>query len=601
MLDDCKGDKLLEVLVVFSTAVLKKIVIPRYAKDKANGRHTIALRLATSPVLSNVAQTNLVPLAMAHRSSLDTLLRQKDERKKRCTQFDGLLEQKHHQLLDRSRTYTNAPPPFFTQSEAARIKQEVRANWMGGNSWWPHTLLYGDEINSGDAPLSKPFHEIWAVVAQGGNLSADSGTLGLIENLQRRVASQKSRLRKWREFQREMAQSDNSNHPANGTPRDNGRHVFHFQRHPKLKLGREGDENSVPRAPPEIPKYQGIVAEMQQALANVSKPKRAQPIEVPKPSEPEPQQRPEAPVNHLRTLSLSNRLQRNGSEPRFAPSTTADVPLSSLFSPPKPSTNGVGPTRKIFRASTQLQLHLGSAAHETMSRNPLPVRSPPDTETPVNSGPPSDDTTLVASSQNGDDVAENIVSSVLNGPETPGRDSTAKMSLTERTRLSIFRANSHTKPELMLLRESSREADSATSLIANGPSVADRRASLLERTQQSILAANQAPVNKRLSINFNSKANKRQSINTFPINQFETPGRPRLEPRRDATPTDKLFAEDAEYDSVFKSRPKIMLSPIPTPKEDPGDELPTMSEEPEADSDIDGDSWIRSSPLRGKG
>lgn len=338
---------------------------------------------------------------------------------------------------------------------------------------------------------------------------------------------------------------------------------------------------------------------MHQALANVSKPKKTQPIDAFQQTELEAQKQPEAPVSHLRELSLTTRLQRNGSDPRFAPTTTADVPLSSLFSPAKP-TNGVGPTRKIFRASTQLQLHLGTT-HEPITRNGPPIRSHSDSETTLHSGPPSDDATLVASSQNGDDVAENIVSSVVNAPETPHQDNTSKMTLTERTRMSIFRANSYNKPDLRSVREASTEADSATSLIATGPSVADRRASLLERTQQSINAANQVPVNKRLSINFNTKSTKRQSINVFPINQFETPGRPRLEPRRDATPTERLFAEDAEYDSVFKSRPKIMLSPAGTPNEDPGDDLPTMAEEPEADSDVDGDSWIRSSPLRGKG
>jgi len=35
-----------------------------------------------------------------------------------------------------------------------------------------------------------------------------------------------------------------------------------------------------------------------------------------------------------------------------------------------------------------------------------------------------------------------------------------------------------------------------------------------------------------------------------------------LEKRRDVTPIAKLFAEDAEYASVFKSRPKIATSPV---------------------------------------
>jgi len=37
---------------------------------------------------------------------------------------------------------------------------------------------------------------------------------------------------------------------------------------------------------------------------------------------------------------------------------------------------------------------------------------------------------------------------------------------------------------------------------------------------------------------------------------------------RDTTPRDKLFEQDAEYASVFKSRPKIAMSPVLSPELD---------------------------------
>ena len=86
------------------------------------------------------------------------------------------------------------------------------------------------------------------------------------------------------------------------------------------------------------------------------------------------------------------------------------------------------------------------------------------------------------------------------------------------------------------------------------------------------------------------------------MNQFETPGRLRPEYLPTATPPEKLYGEEADYASVFKSRPKIKVSPVFSPIED---DLPTFPEEPEYedddDMDGDGDSWIRSSPLRGRG
>ncbi|KAJ5232426.1 hypothetical protein N7468_005382 [Penicillium chermesinum] len=51
---------------------------------------------------------------------------------------------------------------------------------------------------------------------------------------------------------------------------------------------------------------------------------------------------------------------------------------------------------------------------------------------------------------------------------------------------------------------------------------------------------------------------------SFPTNQFETP-RKSSAPIRSTTPQDKLFEEDAEYSSVFKSRPRIALSPVASP------------------------------------
>lgn len=80
----------------------------------------------------------------------------------------------------------------------------------------------------------------------------------------------------------------------------------------------------------------------------------------------------------------------------------------------------------------------------------------------------------------------------------------------------------------------------------------------------------------------------RQSL-SYPVNQFETPRKPfplsgfseedeenygdvrasnegfAREIRRIATPTEKLFAADADPASVFRSRPKIMASPVLSP------------------------------------
>ncbi|KAL4742338.1 HAUS augmin-like complex subunit 6 N-terminus-domain-containing protein [Aspergillus similis] len=55
---------------------------------------------------------------------------------------------------------------------------------------------------------------------------------------------------------------------------------------------------------------------------------------------------------------------------------------------------------------------------------------------------------------------------------------------------------------------------------------------------------------------------------SFPVNQFETPPKPSSTydiPSRASTPRDELFEEQADYASVFKSRPRIALSPVASP------------------------------------
>lgn len=54
----------------------------------------------------------------------------------------------------------------------------------------------------------------------------------------------------------------------------------------------------------------------------------------------------------------------------------------------------------------------------------------------------------------------------------------------------------------------------------------------------------------------------------FPTNQFETPKKQHKSITNDVkslTPPEELFGQEADYASVFKSRPKIGLSPTLSP------------------------------------
>ena len=96
----------------------------------------------------------------------------------------------------------------------------------------------------------------------------------------------------------------------------------------------------------------------------------------------------------------------------------------------------------------------------------------------------------------------------------------------------------------------------------------DTKATLLERTRRSMSLLPAQPRDTRKSVNKHRKSKQ------FPTNQFETPRKqlPIPEDLEDMTPPEKLFSQDADYASVFKSRPKIAMSPTasPAPEGRPG-------------------------------
>ena len=106
-------------------------------------------------------------------------------------------------------------------------------------------------------------------------------------------------------------------------------------------------------------------------------------------------------------------------------------------------------------------------------------------------------------------------------------------------------------------------------------------ASLQERTRQSmaLFSSASSPPQRRSHRRSNQYPRFSQ---VFPVNQFETPRKANTSAKRvsdvsmtkdspdgdsgASTPKEKLFSQEAEYGSVFKSRPRIALSPRMSPE-----------------------------------
>jgi hypothetical protein len=566
MLDECKGEKLMELLVIFSTVVVRR-------KDAAKAAHprSVAYRVATVPMLSAAQQGSLIPLAVAHAASITNMLKEREEKRQRYARFNDLLDGKRAHLRQRVKAFVQTRRRESNVNEEAQVKKVVQENWAG-HSRWPQALLIGDDTNAGDLPLQKPFHEIWLAVSEGGQMSGDPSSLGLLASLERRVQMQKERFQMWQEFH------DNLKVDEEGGP-----HVrlqdtpattkFTFDRHQQLQLvpgrvtnGHHRDLSTNDNT------YSAILGALRSDIANASKSRRMGGAGW-------TSKRDEVSAEYLGHDLFS---PIKGS----APAATATVKPAgkglrrfdimqdrpSLLAPTnKPKLNGFKLQRFVSSESkpdirtlakpTPVAAPVTTAAKVEPEREATPemnIKTP--VEVPAQESPVHEET-----------AADRIISSVMNATPSPAKQ---QMSLTERTRMSMafFNGAIATKeppdsidsgialPSASLDSESEDEDDTMQATKGGN----NRRVSLLERTRMSMAQIPSQPLKSKKSINRES----RQSL--FPINQFETPGKPRAvpePPRRDATPTEKLFSDDVDYASVFKSRPRIALSPVFSPDE----------------------------------
>ncbi|KAL5361476.1 HAUS augmin-like complex subunit 6 N-terminus-domain-containing protein [Aspergillus floccosus] len=90
-------------------------------------------------------------------------------------------------------------------------------------------------------------------------------------------------------------------------------------------------------------------------------------------------------------------------------------------------------------------------------------------------------------------------------------------------------------------------------------------AALVERTRKSMSLLPPPNPNPRPP---RESLRSRRPRASFPVNQFETPEKQHAQAydiSRASTPRDELFEEEAEYSSVFKSRPRVAHSPLASP------------------------------------
>ncbi|KAK3688251.1 HAUS augmin-like complex subunit 6 N-terminus-domain-containing protein [Podospora appendiculata] len=276
MLDECKGDRLAEVLAVFSSAVLKKLV----AEQQLNNPDypAVARTLSLENRGYSGERTQLTTLILAHKVSLRRGLQHKNAARACYKDFAELLKLKGQSIALRRehaeiarKKGTNAGP--ISDDLKLDIWRTVRNNWSGDERWM-ETLLYGDSKAHKDGLLSTPFDLVWRRVESGRLAELQDRSDGLLQQLEGRVESQNQRLEKWRSFRQKMFGKAGAGPATNEAgPRSKQSGIdLGFRGHENLHVGRLSPRKLSSSRPSELDgEYRELICSLETGLDNMDR------------------------------------------------------------------------------------------------------------------------------------------------------------------------------------------------------------------------------------------------------------------------------------------------------------------------------------------
>ena len=557
MFDDCKGERFMELLVAFSTAVLRKVLA-----DRGTGEKSIAGRFCLAEKVPAKEHASLLPLAIAHRVALRGVIRRKELLRARFQRFGSVLDSKDKELTRKFDTVVERQgfldQNIASEATVSRVAKQFDRHWQG-DSRFIDLIAQGEESSTKDDLLDKPFDKHWPAVGDG-IFSSDLSTSrqGLLEDLERRVVAQQRRLQHWKDFKMGM-QSD----LAPTRPKKQQGLFSPPSRSAAIDLRKEKDLVFSPRK--KIRKSEWSVRMASEEPPSATMPKVMEHhtrilAEHDGTSEVSPGDHSLKQHRVLPSPPCLGRSPNNGDNSpiseinRDAVNVGDLVPLPTMDGPDTPVTTNseqtIEDTHRSPVINEQVDLTMGSQISHDINGPPslsnmeggpegLPSNlAKEDDARDPRSGYPSEE----------EQLADQIVSLTLNAAPTPLKP---PLSLVERTRQSMAFAS----PGARLTTNGSppqpvTQKPSSSETTQNLPKT---QATLLERTRQSISLVPSKPKTSRKSTQ-NSHISR-----AYPRNQFETPRKQTT--FAELTPPEELFSPGAGYDSVFKSRPKIGLTP----------------------------------------
>ncbi|KAK4152140.1 HAUS augmin-like complex subunit 6 N-terminus-domain-containing protein [Chaetomidium leptoderma] len=481
MLDECKGERLEEVLAVLSSAVLKKSVAERQLNGGA-GHPALAQTLALENRGYSGERVELTALVLAHRVSLRRVLVEKNAARERFREFSDLLASKEEALAARREeaeaAKRNGQKQAVSDDQRREIWRTVRNNWTG-NERWMEALMYGDSNSRKDGVLTTPYDRVWRRV-QAGRLAEleDTSAAGLLAQLDSRVRGQQARLEKWQGFRHKMfgkpVSESATKVPEQQPPKQTGIYLG-FRAHENLHLGRMSPRKLTRTKPSQLDShYEALINGLKSDLGSISPAIPSIPRFFQRPPRDE-----RIPPRNLdddcesEVISDISELEETQPLPRSSPSRRELIRVSEepAFEPVLrkaktfddehafPDEEPVTPSR--LRRSATIQAHspsirrrriLDSPTHAPEQRldsapRPKPAPSSPhrSTRSPprlISASPepaPSPESPISPTQE----LADQILASVSAASPSPIKKPRHRLSLAERTRMSMARRTSH--------------------------------------------------------------------------------------------------------------------------------------------------------------
>lgn len=551
MLDDCRGDKFEEVLAKFALIVLRK-----FSKE--------TLPPATALIVEDrdrrLDQEALLPLIIAHQKGLKKLVAAKTEQEQRLAKFEQMLdaEAKALKLTDGRPSIRRQSSIEAVRNRAEDAKQRLEQAWTGDEAWVDILVNGGSEKSTPN--LSKTnFEDVWDSVHHETHISLKSTTSrSLLDDLNDKIVQQEKRLSDWRAFKERVAPG-NSQKKDVRTVASSRPSQIPFSDHQVLQF--DPHKIQKPIKSPTIPFNDpcgDLVERMQSSLAALKGGGWKEPV-------------------NYNALDNDETLHSRNADP-----VRTDLHFSQDRGEAKhrPKRNGI----------------------DRLQENINPLSKPPELSAVSNEN--SSSTKDRGQSRQPASVPQTVTKDTRDLPLSYNQQ--PQHPQPGRTGYSLVRALSP------LAEDKTLEPESPPPDLPLPPEQSRRTtipvSTLIERTRQSMSFLPNNPPKPTSSKHHSRKSTQPRPSQTFPVNQFETPPRglrgrsPQLSSSGSSTPRDSLFSEDAEYASVFKSRPRIALSPNFSPERS-GLGEDAMNEE-EVDDDAAllvaglGDMGLNSSPSR---